>query len=156
MKSKAEPNPGVKPGSTAPSSSGSASSGCNKNTPPGNTVVSTGGGSDQISSGVGPTNNTSGQIKNVNQQNVANDSDSNSDNHCGTGGIGGGSSTAPHSVGSSVSGGDRGTPIGTPGIGHPPSVGIIGDPHSNVTMTAFRTFLQLVCCIMATESYKMS
>ena len=120
MKSKAEPNPGVKPGSTAPSSSGSASSGCNKNTPPGNTVVSTGGGSDQISSGVGPTNNTSGQIKNVNQQNVANDSDSNSDNHCGTGGIGGGSSTAPHSVGSSVSGGDRGTPIGTPGIGHPP------------------------------------
>ena len=118
MKSK-ETNQSVKTGATAPSASNSSSSVCPKNTPPGNTGVSTGGNSDQISSGVGPPNNTAGQIKNIGQ-NITTDSDSNSDNHCGTAGIGGGSSTAPHSVGSSVSGGDRGTPIGTPGMVHPP------------------------------------
>ena len=117
MKSK-ENNQGVKTGAAAQSASSSASSVCPKNTPPGTTGVSTGGSGDQISSGVGPPNNTSGQLKNVGQS-ITTDSDSNSDNHCGTGGISGGTLTAPHSVGSSMSGGDRGTPIGTPGIGHP-------------------------------------
>ena len=116
MKSK-ETNQGVKTGATAPSAGNTAGNVCPKNTPPGNTGVSTGGSSDQISSGA--PNNTPGQLKNVGQS-ITTDSDSNSDNHCGTAGIGGGNSTAPHSVGSSVSGGDRGTPIGTPGIGHPP------------------------------------
>ena len=121
MKSK-ENNQGVKTGVPA----STASSVGPKNASPG---VSTGGGSDQISSGIGSTNNTQGgQLKNIVQNNTTTDSDSNSDNHCGAGsggGIGGGGSiNNPHSVGSSVSGGDRGTPIGTPGIGHPPRYNI--------------------------------
>ena len=120
MKSK-EPSQGVKTGATTPVSS-SGSSVCPKNTPPGNTGnISTTGNSDQISSGAPPNNTTNpggGQLKNVGQTPSIDNSDnnSNSDNHCGIGGT----LTNPHSVGSSVSGGDRGTPIGTPGIGHPP------------------------------------
>ena len=121
MKSK-EPSQGVKTGATTPVSS-SGSSVCPKSTPPGNTGnISTTGNSDQISSGAPPNNTTNpgggGQLKNVGQTPSIDNSDnnSNSDNHCGIGGT----LTNPHSVGSSVSGGDRGTPIGTPGIGHPP------------------------------------
>ena len=119
MKSKAENNQTVKTGTTPPVSS-SASSICPKNTPPGNTGVTTpGSNSDQISSGA-PLSTTPNQIKqSMTPTNDSSDNNSNSDNHTGGGGIGG-TLTAPHSVGSSISGGDRGTPIGTPGIGHPP------------------------------------
>ena len=117
MKSK-DNNQGVKTGAAPQPASSSSSNVCPKNTPPGASGASTGGNGDQIPSGVSSQHSTPGPIKNVGQ-NITTDSDSNSDNHCGTGGIGGGTLTAPHSVGSSVSGGDRGTPIGTPGIGHP-------------------------------------
>ena len=126
----------IKTGS-APQTGGS-SAGNKGTTSTGDRTTPSGAGSgDQIPTGigVGPPSNTASQIKNVGQ-NIGTDSDSNSDNHCGTTGIGGGTPlTAPHSVGSSVSAGDRGTPIGTPGIGHPGSVGSIGGPHSNDTAT---------------------
>ena len=131
---KKESNPSIKTGASAQTGNSNSS---NKGTPP--PSVGGGGNSDQLPSSIvgGPPSNSSqqGQLKTVGQ-NSATDSDSNSDNHClgGVTSIGGGTLTGPHSVGSSVSVGDRGTPIGTPGIGHPARYGIISHSVNHIEL----------------------